>query len=109
MVTNHSDATATLTFNGTAVWLYGSKGKSNAKYTVTLDDQSSSSASSTFNGDEFSDQDLYQQVLFQATGLDANKTHQLTVHNMGTNGSSSLVIDSVSNAYPFASWQGTGC
>ena len=88
MVTGQAGSTATLTFNGTSVWLYGSKGKGNGAYNVTLDGSSSAD-----NG--FSDRDLFQQVLFAATGLDGNKTHRLTVENVGTNGTN-LVIDSVS-------------
>jgi hypothetical protein len=92
MVTNHVNSTASLTFNGTAVWLYGSKSNSTGAYKVTLD----GSANSTFVGDGFSEQNLFHQVLFEAEGLDGNKTHQLTVENVGTAGRMYLVIDSVS-------------
>jgi len=56
---------------------------------VTLDDNS------VFVGNGFSNEDLFQQVLYQAGGLDGNKTHRLVVENMGT--TSHLVIDSVSD------------
>jgi hypothetical protein len=93
MVTNHVNSTASLTFNGTAVWLYGSKSNYTGAYKVTLD----GSANSTFVGDGFSEQNLFHQVLFEAEGLDGNKTHQLTVENVGTGGRMYLVIDSVSD------------
>ena len=103
MVTDRGGSTASLTFNGTAVWLYGSKGKSNGGYKVTLDGDP---ANPTFVGSGFSDQDLFQQVLFEAEGLDGNKTHLLTVENVGTNETMYLVVDSVSNAV--SQW-GIGC
>ena len=100
MVTAQSGSTASLTFNGTAVWLYGSKGENNGKYNVTLDDDS------VFVGNGFSDGDLFQQVLFKATGLDGSRTHRLTVGNMGANETKQLVIDSVSSAFPIISrWE----
>lgn len=102
MVTAQGGSTASLTFNGTAVWLYGSKGKNNGKYNVTLDDDS------VFVGDGFSDGDLFQQVLFKASGLDGSKTHRLTVGNIGANETTHLVIDSVSSGYPIISHWGIG-
>ena len=102
MVTAQSGSTASLTFNGTAVWLYGSKGKNNGKYNVTLDDDS------VFVGNGFSDEDLFQQVLFKATGLDGSKTHRLTVGNVGANETKHLVIDSVSSASPVVPHCGIG-
>jgi len=66
---------------------------------VTLDDHS------VFVGNGFSNEDLFQQVLYQAGGLDADKTHRLVVENMGT--TSHLVIDSVSDgACPTVSFWG---
>ena len=91
MVTNQSGSAASLTFNGTAVWLYGFNGKSKGEYQVTLDDNPA------FVGNGFSKEDQFQQVLFEATGLDANKTHQLTVYNVGVNQTNYFVIDSVSD------------
>jgi len=102
MVTGQAGSTASLTFNGTAVWLYGSKGKNNGKYNVTLDD------GSVFVGNGFSDGDLFQQVLFKATGLDGSKAHRLTVGNVGANETKHLAIDSVSSAYPIISHRGVG-
>lgn len=94
MVTNQTGSAASFTFNGTSVWLYGSKGTSNGAYNVILDDQPTTAG---FIGTGFSDEDQFQQVLFEATGLDANKTHQLTILNVGTDsGANSLVIDFVS-------------
>ena len=99
MVTNRSGSTASLTFNGTSVWLYGSKGKNNGEYNVTLDDDS------VFVGNGSSNKDLFHQVLFKATGLDGSKLHRLTVGNLGVNETKHLVIDSVSSAYPiFSHW-----
>lgn len=92
MVTNRTGSTASLTFNGTSVWLYGSKGKGNGEYKVTLDD---APADSVFVGSGFSEEDSFQQVLFGAMDLDGSRTHRLTVENVGTNGTY-LVIDSVS-------------
>jgi len=90
MVTNQTGSTASFTFKGTTVWLYGSKGKSNGGYKVTLDD------GSAFFGNGSSEEDSFQQVLFEANGLDGSITHQLTVENTGTDGTQ-LVIDSVSH------------
>ena len=102
MVTSRGGSTASFTFNGTAVWLYGSKGKNNGKYNVTLDDDS------VFVGNGFSSGDLFQQVLFKATGLDGGKMHRLTVGNVGANETKQLVIDSVRSAYPIVSHWGIG-
>ncbi|KAF9653280.1 hypothetical protein BDM02DRAFT_3182818 [Thelephora ganbajun] len=92
MVTDRDGSTATFTFNGTAVWLYGSKSKSNGNYKVTLDDIPTDSA---FIGNGFSDEDLFQQVLFEAKGLDGTKLHRLTVESVVTDGTTYLAIDSI--------------
>ena len=89
MVTNQTGSTASFTFNGTSIWLYGSKGNNSGEYKVTLDDDS------PFVGIGFSKENLFQQVLFEASGLDGTQTHRLTVENTGTTGTQ-LVIDSVS-------------
>src|SRR5882757_6359116 len=71
MVTNQTGSIATLTFNGTSVWLYGSKGENYGTYKVTLDDAPTPS----YVGDGFSEEDVSQQVLFEARGLDGTSTH----------------------------------
>ena len=74
------------------MWLYGSKGKNNGEYKITLDDATVNSA---FVGNGFSEDHSFRHVLFEAKGLDGNKTHRLTVENVGMDGTY-LVIDSVS-------------
>jgi len=89
MVTDEPGSTVSFTFNGTAVWVYGTKSKKSGAYSVTLD-QDPDQYSTLYDGS--SDEDLFQQVLFEASGLDGSKLHHLTVKN----NDAELTIDSVS-------------
>ena len=82
-------ASASLTFNGTAVWIYGSKRGDHGRYNTTLDGR-------VFAGDGFYDGDQFQQVLFSAAELDGTKKHRVSIANLFTNARSPyLDIDSV--------------
>ncbi|KAJ7154834.1 hypothetical protein C8R43DRAFT_1186132 [Mycena crocata] len=61
-VCNTKDCSATFTFNGTHVWIYGSKRKDHAYYSVALDGQ-------TTEYDGFSDDDSYTS-LYDSGALD---------------------------------------
>lgn len=99
MITSKGGSTASLTFNGTAVWLYA---ESNGYYRITLDDVLSDGGAAN-NGSSILNWN--QQPLFEAKGLDGSKVHRLTVENLVTNDPSVyLAIDSVSGAaYPIVS------
>jgi hypothetical protein len=60
-------ANCTFTFHGDAIWVYGGTRKNHGVYDVTFDGQ-------TTSHDGHHDPDLYQQVLFSATGL-SNTNH----------------------------------
>ena len=71
-------AYATLTFNGTAVWIYGAKRGNHGPYNITLDGNNS-------EYDGYYDGDMFQQVLFSAVGLDATTPHTASMINWFTN------------------------
>ncbi|KAF7970706.1 hypothetical protein HWV62_23250 [Athelia sp. TMB] len=73
-----SGATATFSFNGTAVYLYGAKRGNHGLYNVTLDGMTTTS-----NG-EYPDPGLFQTPLFSAANL-KNTLHTVTLTNAGTN------------------------
>ena len=60
-------AYATLTFNGTAVWIYGAKRGNHGPYDITLDGNDS-------EYDDY-DSDISQQALFSVVGLDATRPY----------------------------------
>lgn len=70
-------AYASLSFNGTSVWVYGAKRNDSGEYRVELDGQNS-----TFDG--FDDGGLFRQVLFSAVDLDDTKLHTLSITNQFT-------------------------
>jgi len=67
-------ASASLTFNGTAVWIYGAKRANHGPYNVTLDGR-------VFTDDGFRDGELFQQVLFAAVDLDPTRPHTISITN----------------------------
>ena len=82
-------ATATLTFNGTGVWIYGAKRGNHGPYNTTLD-------GSVSTDDGFFDGDLFQQVLFSAMELDGTTPHTVSITNSPTDTEGPyLDIDSV--------------
>ena len=90
LTTVHS-ASASLTFNGTTVWIYGAKRGNHGPYNVTLDGK-------VFTDDGFHDGQLFQQVLFSAVELDGTKPHTVSITNSLTDtGKPYLDIDSVSH------------
>lgn len=87
-------ASTTLTFNGTAIWIYGAKRENHGPYSTTLD-------GSVFTDDGYYDGRLFQQVLFSAVGLDGTVPHTVSITNMPTNDSRPyLDVDSVRIFFP---------
>jgi len=83
-------ASATLTFNGTTVWIYGAKRGNHGPYNVTLDGK-------VFTDDGFYDGQMFQQVLFSAVALDSTKPHTVSITNSFTDTQKPFLdIDSVS-------------
>ena len=81
-----------MTFNGTAVWIYGAKGDNQGLYNVTLDDK-------TYYEDGYSSVYYYnsgQVLFFSGVGL-ASRLHSLFIVNLITDTAKPyLDIDSVS-------------
>ena len=89
-LTSTSGASATLTFNGTAVWIYGAMRSNHGPYNVTLDGQ-------LYQDNGYYGGDIFQQVLFSAADLDGSKPHTLSIINSPANSTRSyLDVDSVS-------------
>lgn len=84
-------ASAALTFNGTAIWIFGAKRGNHGPYSTTLD-------GSVYADDGYFDGQLFQQVLFSAVNLDGTVPHTVSIANMRTNDSRPyLDVDSVRN------------
>lgn len=88
-LTSKSEASATLTFNGTGVWIFGARRSNHGLYNVTLD-------GSVLDGQNgFAEDPAFQQPLFVSPSLQ-NIQHSLTISNAGTNfGQNFLDIDFV--------------
>jgi hypothetical protein len=67
-------ATASLTFNGTTVWVYGAKRGNHGPYVATLDGES-------YQDNGYYDGQIFQQVLFSAVGLDGTRAHSMSIRN----------------------------
>jgi len=78
MFTTQYAASASLTFNGTAIWIFGARARNRGTYNVTLDETAST-------GDGFHDGQLFQQVLFSAVGLNGTTPHTILITNSPTN------------------------
>lgn len=76
-MTSTYSASASLVFNGTAVWVYGGMRSNYGPYNVTFDGQ-------LYQDTGYYDGDLFQQVLFSATGLDGAETHTMSIINSWT-------------------------
>ncbi|GJE94535.1 hypothetical protein PsYK624_107050 [Phanerochaete sordida] len=75
--TEQNGGTARLTFNGSAVYLFGAKRPNHNVYAVTLDGQTT-----TANGyPGSSNANLFNQTLFSQTGLNLSQTHQISLTN----------------------------
>jgi hypothetical protein len=84
-------ASASLTFNGTAIWIYGARRSTHGQYNISLDGQLS------YYDDGYSGSPLFQQVLFAAVGLDGTKPHTVSIINAYTDPAAPyLDVDSVS-------------
>ncbi|KAG9220515.1 hypothetical protein CCMSSC00406_0003971 [Pleurotus cornucopiae] len=71
-------ASASMSFHGTGIWIFGAKRSNHGRYNVTLDD-------SVSEADGFaSNPELFQTVLFSATNLKHEK-HTITIRNDPTN------------------------
>jgi hypothetical protein len=82
-------ASASLTFNGTAVWVYGAKRGNHGPYNITLDGR-------VFTDNGFYDGQLFQQILFSAIELDGTKPHTVSIANSPTEATKPyLDVDSV--------------
>ncbi|EIW85596.1 hypothetical protein CONPUDRAFT_49001 [Coniophora puteana RWD-64-598 SS2] len=76
---NVTGGRATLTFNGTGVWIYGAKRVNHGTYTVQVDDSTYSNLSG------YSGTEVFQQLLFNQSGL-MQGTHKLSITNTDTTG-----------------------
>ncbi|KAH7105186.1 hypothetical protein BKA62DRAFT_440575 [Auriculariales sp. MPI-PUGE-AT-0066] len=74
MVTRTVNATAWLTFRGSAVWLYGVRVSDHGAYQIVLDDKTTD-----FNGK--SNYTIPSSLLFFQGGLDTRTSHTLTLRN----------------------------
>jgi len=71
-------ASASLTFNGTAVWIYGAKRDNHAPFNTTLDGKS-------YYDTGFSSKNLFQQVLFPGLELSNAISHNVSIADSVTN------------------------
>lgn len=83
--TSTQGATATITFNGTGIWLYGAMRPNYGEYTVAIDGQATS-------GNANSDNPLFQQLLGGQSGLPMG-SHTAILTNTGSG--SFVDIDSI--------------
>lgn len=87
-------ASATLTFNGTGIWIYGAKRENHGPYNTTLDGK-------TYTDDGYYKGQLFQQTLFSAVELDGTKPHTVSITNSLTDTERPyLDIDSVRTLLP---------
>ncbi|KAI0091112.1 hypothetical protein BDY19DRAFT_683874 [Irpex rosettiformis] len=86
--TESQNANATISFNGSAVYVFGAFGPNHDAYTVTLDRQST-----TYNGSSGAGPALFQQLMFSATDLSTEESHTLTVENNYTTSMAWVDID----------------
>ncbi|KAI6033401.1 hypothetical protein EDC04DRAFT_2571707 [Pisolithus marmoratus] len=78
-INNVTNGTASFSFNGTGVWIYGAKRNNHNTYTVQLDGATYGPYNGYYPTQEF------LQVLFNRSGL-TQGMHSLTLTNTGTNG-----------------------
>ena len=82
-------ASASLDFNGTAVWIYGAKRDNHAPFNTTLDGK-------TYYDTGYSTKNLFQQVLFPGLELSNAILHNVSIVDSVTNADDPyLDIDSV--------------
>ncbi|KAI0091115.1 hypothetical protein BDY19DRAFT_991693 [Irpex rosettiformis] len=85
--TNRSGATATLTFNGSAVYLFGAFRSNHDVYVVTLD------GDRTVRNGHANGTDEFQQLMFSATNLGANQHDLVLTNNYTTVNASWVDVD----------------
>ncbi|KIP10533.1 hypothetical protein PHLGIDRAFT_232823 [Phlebiopsis gigantea 11061_1 CR5-6] len=85
--TDIQSATASLTFNGSAVYIYGAKRPNHDVYAVTLDQTTVTANGNSGDGSV----NLFNQLLFSQTGLDESQAHTVTLKNQYTTSSASWV------------------
>lgn len=99
-------ASASFSFNGTGVWIFGAKRPNHGPYNITLfsgDGASSSSSGNvaSFTGNGASAQPIFQTPLFIAKDLPQGM-HEVVISNAFTQaGNDFLDIDFVSRVSPF--------
>ena len=93
-LTNATSASATINFNGTSIWVYGSKRPNHSAYQATFD-----GTTTTYDG---RGDELNQQVIFSATDLNSGP-HTVSMANLGSGYYGYLDIDYVSafQFFPF--------
>jgi len=65
-------ASASLTFNGTAIWIYGARRDNHARFNTTLD-------GTAYFDDGYSSVNLFQEVLFAGLQLDSGTLHTVSI------------------------------
>lgn len=85
-LTNATSATATISFNGTGIWIYGSKRPNHSSYQATFD-----GTTTTYDGQG---DELNQQVIFSATDLIFD-SHTVSLANLGSGFYGYLDVDYV--------------
>ncbi|TFY81569.1 hypothetical protein EWM64_g2443 [Hericium alpestre] len=93
LVSSHrtnASTTAEFSFNGTGVYVFGTKGPTGSTYNITLSAASpnltappGTSGPATFVGTSKAPTTVYQQLLFASTALDASTPHHLQIGNYG--------------------------
>ena len=73
-LTTKYGASASLTFNGTAIWIYGAKRDNHGPYNITLDGK-------VFTDNGFYDGQIFNEVLFSAVELTGTKPHTVSIIN----------------------------
>ena len=86
MSTRRCGASATLTFTGTKIWIFGVKRGNHGLYNITLD-------GSVYTQNGFNDGDLFQQVLFRAEDLDGAMPHTVSIANWPTVNTTESYLD----------------
>ncbi|KAF9653279.1 hypothetical protein BDM02DRAFT_3087395 [Thelephora ganbajun] len=87
-LTTQFGASASMTFNGTGVWIYGAKRDNHGPYNTTLDGRTSSDTG-------YSSINLLQRVLFSGTGLASGNHTVSIVNSLVDNSKPYLDIDSI--------------
>ena len=89
-LTTMCHASATFTFTGTKIWIFGAKRGNHGLYNITLD-------GTVYTNNGFSNEEEFQQVLFTTdSDLDGTKPHTVSITNWPTDAMKKyLDVDSV--------------